>query len=347
MKAAVVKRAGVLEVTEVPEPAVGPYDALCEMRFGATCAGTDIHLTDGKHPFPVTFPTILGHESVGRVISVGNRVRHLKEGDLVTRVGCPALPEAGIQSNWGGFAALGIARDHWQMKRDGVPVEEWNRNRVNQIIHPSIDETTAPMMITWRETLSYTRRIGVSENKKLLVTGSGGNALSFAAMGRNLGATVAVIGSPKKEEAFRKLGVDAYVDYHHEDPGREIRAALSVPSGTQGVFDVAIDAVGNADTMNQVLPLLKQDGVIGVYGWDNRSAYGINPFLSERSFRVYTDGYDEEETHQEVQAMIMKGMLDASLWYEPENSRPLDDITGAYESLRRHEAFKYLIRLYG
>ena len=108
MKAAVVTGLGKLEVLDVPMPQAGPYDALCEMSYGSTCAGTDIHLMDGKHPYPIPFPTILGHESVGRVVDVGCKVRNLKAGDLISRVGCPSDPEAGLFSSWGGFAESAI-----------------------------------------------------------------------------------------------------------------------------------------------------------------------------------------------------------------------------------------------
>lgn len=60
MKAAVVTSLGKLEVLDLPMPELGPYDVLCRMCYGSTCAGTDIHLMDGQHPYPVTFPTVLG-----------------------------------------------------------------------------------------------------------------------------------------------------------------------------------------------------------------------------------------------------------------------------------------------
>ena len=43
--------------------------------------------------------------------------------------------------------------------------------------------------------------------------------------------------------------------------------------------------------------------------------------------------------------MILQGKLDASLWYDMEHPVPLDKISDAYDSLRRHEALKYLIEL--
>ena len=101
MKAAVVTESGKLEIRDVPMPQLGPYDVLVKSKncYGATCAGTDIHLMDGLHPYPVTFPTILGHESVGRVVEIGSKVRNLQVGQLISRVGAPSGLLSGLQSN--------------------------------------------------------------------------------------------------------------------------------------------------------------------------------------------------------------------------------------------------------
>jgi D-arabinose 1-dehydrogenase-like Zn-dependent alcohol dehydrogenase len=56
MKAAIVERPGILTVKEIPMPEVGEYDALC--------TGTDQHLIAGRFPWPVQYPTILGHAVV-------------------------------------------------------------------------------------------------------------------------------------------------------------------------------------------------------------------------------------------------------------------------------------------
>ena len=324
-------------------PKVGPYDVLCEMCYGATCAGTDIHLMDGLHPNPVKFPTILGHESVGRVVEVGPKVRNFRVGDLVSRVGAPAglLPELNV--NWGGFTQFGIARDHWQMRKDGVDRSQWDRYRVNQIIHPQIDEKTAPMLITWRETLSYTNRIGVEAGKKVLLLGSGANALAFAAHCCNLGAQVIAIGSPSREGTFRTFPISGYISYRSENLLEEVKAAMQILHIPE--FDFIIDGVGGADTANVVLPLLKKDGSFCNYGWNGRRSYGLNPFNAAHSFRIYSDGYDEEESNGQAQAMILQGKLFASAWYDLEHPVPLDSIGQAYDSLRRHEALKYLIEL--
>lgn len=343
MKAAVVNKQGKLEIWDIPMPAVGPYDVLCEMCYGATCAGTDIHLMDGLHPNPVYFPTILGHESVGRVVEVGAKVRNFRVGDLVSRVGAPAglLPE--LNANWGGFAQFGIARDHWQMRKDGVDISQWNRYRVNQIIHPEIDEKTAPMLITWRETLSYANRIGVGPGKKVLLIGSGANALAFTAHCCNLEAQVIAIGSPSRESTFRSFPISGYVSYRSENLLDEVRNCMQQLQTSE--FDLIIDGVGGADTANVILPLLKKDGSFCNYGWNDRRNYDLNPFNAAHSFRVYSDGYDEEESNGQAQAMVLQGKLFAEPWYDMGNPVPLSRIGQAYDSLRRHEALKYLIEL--
>ena len=107
MKAAVVESVGKLVVRDLPEPKIGTYEARCEMLYGSVCAGTDTHLVHGHPPFCdwVAAPFILGHESIGRVVSVGAKVRNLNPGELITRVGCP--PVGDLACGWGGFAEVG------------------------------------------------------------------------------------------------------------------------------------------------------------------------------------------------------------------------------------------------
>ena len=84
MKAAVITEPGRLEIAEVPDPASGPYQALVRMLACGTCSATDLKIIDGKFG-PTDYPVILGHESVGEVIEVGERVANLDVGDHVLR----------------------------------------------------------------------------------------------------------------------------------------------------------------------------------------------------------------------------------------------------------------------
>ncbi len=338
MKAAIVEKYGSITVRDVSEPTLGDYTALCELLCGATCAGTDTHLIEGHAPFCnwVKLPFILGHESVGRVVKLGRKVRHYKLGDLVTRVGAPA--EHGLNVGWGGFAEMGLACDHWAMAADGLPASAWSGSRANQIVPAGIDPTVAPMFVTWRETLSAMLRLGVSAGSSVLVAGSGGNGLAFAVQARNLGAAcVAMVGSPR---LAGKAGVDCYVDYTDSDYTKALNAVR--PDG----FDFIIDAVGRAGVADRLLPCLKAGGRYLTYGLDDCDAITFNAGRARGAFTVAACSYDEAETHPQVCDAVRTGKLDASLWYDAAAAFPLARIAEAFAAVRNRKCVKCLVRLH-
>lgn len=338
MKAAVVERPGQLVVEEIPEPRLGEYEARCQILCGATCSGTDLHLIEGRFPWPVSYPTVLGHESVGRVVEVGAKVRHYQVGDLVIRVG--AAPSEGLRVNWGGFAQYGLARDHWAMCADGLPPETWRSYRVNQVLPPDLDPGAATMIVTWRETLSYLTRMGVYPGASLLVVGSGGTGLSFVAHAALAGAArIAVVGHPGRQDRALAIGATDFFDYRAGDVGHQLAEVF--PEG----FDFVVDSVGKAGSADAVLPLLKAGGTLGVYGIDEYGKFQVNPERARGSFTYYRGGYDEEEAHGRVLDRMRRGQLKADLWLDLEQVFPLERIGEAFEAVRRREVVKALIRL--
>ena len=188
MKAWVVERPGALTLETLPIPTPGRYEALCRLKFAGTCTATDQHIVQGQMPFAVPYPAILGHESVGEVVELGPGVTTYRVGDHVSRVGAPAGLRPGLDIAWGGYSQWGIAVDHWAMARDGVDPRAYQSSLVNQIIPADLPLAECAMLTTWRETLSFIRRMGVGPGSRVLVIGSGGNGLSFARHAVNLGA---------------------------------------------------------------------------------------------------------------------------------------------------------------
>ena len=338
MKAAVVEKPGVLVVREVPRPLPGPYDVLCRLLYGATCTGTDQHIIRGSYPFPLDYPTILGHECIGRVVDVGPKVRNFRKGDLLTRVGTP--PVGGLNVNWGGFAEYGIARDHRAMKEDGCRRELWDMYRVNQVLPDDMDPAAATMIITWRETLSYITRSGVSAGSRILIIGSGANGFSFALHARHLGAIfVAVIGSSGRREIAESTGVDTYVDYKDEDVASQLREVS--PEG----FDFIIDAVGRRGQLDRVLDLLRPGGTVGIYGVDEFNDCALHPQKSRGTFIFYNGGSDEEESHERVLSLIRDGALEARIFLGLDRVYPLAEISRAFDAVRGRRVIKAVVKL--
>jgi propanol-preferring alcohol dehydrogenase len=74
---------------KVPIPAAGPGDLLIRTRACGVCR-TDLHILDGELASP-KLPLILGHQIVGTIVGIGERVEGAIEGQ---RVGVPWLGRA-------------------------------------------------------------------------------------------------------------------------------------------------------------------------------------------------------------------------------------------------------------
>ena len=83
MRAAVVVEPGRVELVDVPDPVPDPYQVRVQTLAGGLC-GTDRHIVAGTF-YRRDYPAILGHESIGRVVELGERVRNLTLGDMVLR----------------------------------------------------------------------------------------------------------------------------------------------------------------------------------------------------------------------------------------------------------------------
>jgi propanol-preferring alcohol dehydrogenase len=75
-----------LRATDMPKPKSGENEVLVEVRACAVCR-TDLHVVDGELPKP-KLPLVPGHEIVGAIVAMGERVERFNLGD---RVGIPWL----------------------------------------------------------------------------------------------------------------------------------------------------------------------------------------------------------------------------------------------------------------
>ena len=340
MKAAVIVEPGKLEVRDLPSPEPGDYQVLCEHLYGAVCAGTDRHLIRGELPLPgIAYPFVLGHETIGRVLDVGPKVRHFRPGDLVTRTGYPA--SGSLHAFWGGFAEQGVATDAFAMRDDGLPEERWQPHLINRTLPAGTDPAAATMMITWRETHSYLSRLGVGPGSRVAILGSGGNGFSFLVMARALGAAaVDMVGNPHWAGLAERSGASGFIDYR-EQVGTGLKS-LS-PSG----YDLVLDAVGRTGALEQGIGCVASGGRVAMYGIDDlgeRMAYLRS--LAESGHQVHGPGeYSEAEAHEAVVDLLEAGRLDASIWFDPAAAVPLERIPEAIDAIESRQSLKALVRL--
>ncbi len=71
-----------LELTDLPQPAIGPEDLLIQVKACGIC-GSDVHGYDGSTGRRIP-PLVMGHEAAGIVAELGSAVRSFAKGDRVT-----------------------------------------------------------------------------------------------------------------------------------------------------------------------------------------------------------------------------------------------------------------------
>lgn len=325
---------GTVSVRDVQEPPLlTDYDCRVAIVYGTICAGTDGHILHDRLPWDMPYPLVLGHESVGRVVERGPKVRHLKVGDLVARVGTASAADGSWNIGWGGFAEFGFCRDWRAMQEDGVEKSEWDDYRIHQVIPGDIPAEAGPLFITLRETLSYTQRLRIGEGTTLLIVGSGGNALAFVAHARCLGAEqIVVIGSAAREAVFREAGATGYVNYK------------ALGQITQK-FNRVIDTVGKESSSDDILPFLADGAILGIYGLDDWEKLILRPARTTATFTIYQGGYDEPETHDQVVEGFRAGAYKRE-WWTGEPLFTLNTFTNALAAIERRELIKPLIRVH-
>lgn len=336
MKCALVEAPGQLTIAEVPIPRPGKYEVLCRLKWAGTCTATDQHILEGRLN-PAPYPLILGHESVGEVVELGEGVTSYRVGDHVSRVGAPANLVPGMGIGWGGYSEYGIAVDHWAMARDGADPRSYRSALVNQLIPADISLKECAMLTTWRETLSFIQRMGAGPGRRILVIGSGGNGLSFVRHGVNLGADfVAAASSASRCTLACELGAGAAVDYKDPQAAEKLRE--------HGPFDMIVDAVGSDGAMDPYMSLLAPGGTIAVYGIEAMGSYRMKPLAAPGSFTFYQGGYREDETHQQVIDAMRRGALLSEPFMGTE-IYDLDALPRAFADLRARKMVKACIRL--
>lgn len=81
MKSCVITSPFHYEIKEVPVPEPEAYEVLIQMKAAGVC-GSDLHIYRGENPCS-TYPLVPGHENVGIVAKIGEKVTNVNVGDHV------------------------------------------------------------------------------------------------------------------------------------------------------------------------------------------------------------------------------------------------------------------------
>ncbi len=271
MKAAVISAPGRLEILDISKPMPTDYEALVKIEACGLCGTTDRHLVEGRqcyHPSDA-YPAVLGHESVGIVVSTGASVKKFRVGDRVTRPLAiwPGTKRDGLFSAWGGFAEWGVVRD---TSCEGAPAADFHSQR-QHVIPPSLSIEDAVAAISLAEVASWMSKLGSLERKTVVIGGSGFAACVMAQCAKSAGAArivVAARNSAKMEKVIKNGATEGIM--LGEGSVSRLRELL----GGSGA-DFFLDAAGHQAVFEEGLTLLRPGGMAAIYGAPENASYRL------------------------------------------------------------------------
>ena len=340
MKVAITDGKGKLWLEDVDTPEPSPYQCLCKIEACATCTGTAQKHIQGKLPFPNDYPGILGHESVGRVVELGSKVRNYKKGDLVLRP-CAVYPGeklGELYSVWGGFAEYGLVTDTKALLENNPNAEVNPYTQFQQIIPDYIEicAADATTLITLKEAASLVVNAGIKQDASVAILGAGAVAISMCKFAKMMGASVIVVARRDEQLAYAKtIGADAVVNSSKVD----VANAIKEFSGGAGV-DRIIDTSGSAELLTAAAQALSSSGKVVPYGMPETAGAIENAISNENILGAQPA---EALAHEYVLGAVRLGLLDPSKFYS--HRLPFKDIVQGFEMLKTKEAFKVVFEM--
>ncbi len=339
-----VTEPGKVQVVDVPEPTPGPYEARVRTEVACICNATDRKLVEGHFPGVEDYPLLLGHESVGIVDAVGEKVRHFKVGDRVVGGLLLNPTDQTYASGWGGFSEYTLAGDHQAMVEDGVatPEQGWLEvYEIQRVVPQSIPVEAAVLLCTWREVYAGFGDFNLQKGDDILVFGAGPVGLSFVKFARLLG--LGYVGSveilAQKRQKALEMGADAA--FAPDDPELQ---HLTDQRGKP--LDAVIDAVGSEDIINSATPFIKMAGSICVYGVIDKPTIHLDKSRAPYNFNLlvhqWPTRFREAAAQEPLCEWIGEGQLSHTEFLSAEF--PISKIEEALELARSGRALKTLLR---
>lgn len=260
MKSATLMDVNSIEIEERPRPEPGSNELLIEVNACGVCT-TDVHMYSGS--LTVDYPLTPGHESAGEVVSVGDNVTGFEAGDRVAIN--PSIPcnecracKSGRENLCRNLTSLGGAAEHIV---EGAFAEYVTVPAGNAEDIGDLDYRTAAFAEPLGCCVNGVDQLDLTSGETVVVVGAGAIGLLLTQLLRTSGAGTVVVSEPDDErrETALEVGADHVVDPTDADP------TAAIPERV-GPVDVAIEAVGMTDTIEQAFELTGPGGRTLVFG---------------------------------------------------------------------------------
>ncbi len=266
----------------IPRRDPGPSDVEIDILYCGVCH-SDLHIARNEWS-GTSYPCVPGHEIVGRVTRVGNRVKNFKPGDT-SAVGCMVDSCRACSSCVAGLEQYCLAAPTWTYNSPDkhlggqtfggystrIVVDEAFVLRVPEGMDLA---ATAPLLCAGITTYSPLRHWNVGPGQKVGIVGLGGLGHMGVKFAHAFGAQVVLFTtSPGKVEDARRLGAhEVVISKDSEAMKQQARS-----------FDFILDTVSAQHDINAYLNLLKLDGTLTLVGApEHPLSVGAFPLITGR-----------------------------------------------------------------
>ncbi len=267
MLAAVYHGPEDLRVEEVARPEIGPDEILLKV-LNANICGTDLRIYKGGHRhYPPGAVRIPGHEVVGDIAALGERVTGYDIGQRVFVA--PNMGNGRNRATISGnnnmdpdFQAIGINLDGAfadYMRIPALAVQQGNVMPLDDGVDPAVAALIEPLACVLRGQ----NAINVRSGDVVVVMGAGPIGILHVKLANLRGALRVIVSEPaagRREQALA-LGADRVVDPLNED----LQTAVLAESGGRGA-DVIIVAAPSKAAQESALEIAAIGGRINLFG---------------------------------------------------------------------------------
>lgn len=255
-----------LKLMEISRREIMPKDVEIEILYCGVCH-SDLHTARNDWGGTV-YPTVPGHEIVGKITRIGAEVTKLKVGDFAG-VGCLVdscrtcdnCKQDLEQYCLNGFTGTYNGKEKYLENQtfggysEKIVVDEHFVLKVPSNLNMA---AVAPLLCAGITTWSPLRHWNVTKDSKVAVVGLGGLGHMAIKLSKGLGAEVTLFSrSPEKISDATELGADAVV----------ISSDATQMLAAKGKFDLIIDTVPYVHDLNPYVSTLRTSGTLVLVGY--------------------------------------------------------------------------------
>lgn len=264
---------GKLDLEEVPIPMIGqnpyaPHDVLLEVQYCGIC-GSDVHRwNEDKTGVQTSLkPVVAGHEIVGVVKQIGEKVSTVQAGDrvvceIVTHYcgHCKACREG--RYNICNTLAPMEGRAHYTTGGGFAPYTVWPEWQLHKLPNNVSSREASLMEPTAGSVHSVITRMGVKAGESVAILGPGARGILLMQICKAIGAGPIIMTGLERDESFRlemakKMGADYVINADKED----VRSRVLELTDNIGV-DVVLENSGSVEPIQESLDIVRKGGKV-------------------------------------------------------------------------------------